>query len=77
MANVFEDLGFTEAEAQDLVLRAGMIVTINREMRNRNMSPDDAAVAFGCAQSRITDLIKGKLHKFSLDELANMIAHAG
>jgi predicted XRE-type DNA-binding protein len=37
----------------------------------------DAAALFGVTQPRLNDLVKGKIEKFSLDALVNMLGRAG
>jgi hypothetical protein len=39
-------------------------------------SPEEAR-ALGVTQPRLNDLLRGKIDKFSLDALVNMLAHAG
>jgi len=74
-SNVFRDLGFPEAEAENLLLRAQLM----SEMREiaRDMTQTQAAKSFGVTQPRINDLLRGKIDKFSLDALVNMLAKAG
>ncbi|MDW8469831.1 MAG: XRE family transcriptional regulator [Burkholderiales bacterium] len=41
------------------------------------MTQRKAASRFGVTQPRLNDLLRGKIEKFSLDALVNMLAHAG
>ena len=41
------------------------------------MTQAQAAKRFGVSQPRINDLLRGKIEKFSLDALVNMLAAAG
>lgn len=43
----------------------------------RDMTQAQAAKRFGVTQPRINDLLRGKIDKFSLDALVNMLATAG
>lgn len=43
----------------------------------RDMTQAQAAKLFGVTQPRINDLLRGKIDKFSLDALVNMLAAAG
>jgi transcriptional regulator with XRE-family HTH domain len=36
-----------------------------------------AATVFSVSQPRVSDLVRGKIHLFSLDTLIDMLAHAG
>ena len=41
------------------------------------MTQGAAARALGVGQPRLNDLLRGKIDKFSLDALVNMLGHAG
>ena len=73
--NVFADIGFGPEEAENLLLRAELMSRIS-EMA-RGVSQRQAARKFGVSQPRLNDLMRGKIDKFSLDALVNMLAHAG
>ena len=73
--NVFADIGFGPEEAENLLLRAELMSRIS-EMA-RGTSQRQAARKFGVSQPRLNDLMRGKIDKFSLDALVNMLAHAG
>jgi predicted XRE-type DNA-binding protein len=73
--NVFEDLGFSHGEAKNLMLRAQLMSKIRTV--SRDMTQAQAAKRFAVSQPRINDLLRGKIEKFSLDALVNMLAAAG
>lgn len=73
--NVFEDLGFSPGEAENLQLRAQFMSKIRAEARE--MTQVQAAKRFGVSQPTINDLLSGKTEKFSFDALVNMLAAAG
>lgn len=75
--NVFHDLGFPPEEAQNLQLRSELMTRIERYVTDSGLSQKDAAVRLGVTQPRLNDLLKGKIEKFSLDALVNMLGHAG
>ena len=75
--NVFRDLGFDEAEAENLKLRSTLIIRIIKMVRESKMTQSDAANVFGVTQPRLNQLLKGKIQLFSLDALVNMLASAG
>ncbi len=76
-ANVFRDLGFAPEEAQNLLLRSDLMTRIERFVIDSRCSQKEAAARLGVTQPRLNDLLKGKIEKFSLDALVNMLAHAG
>jgi len=75
--NVFADIGFSPDEAQNLLLRSDMMTRIERFVKRAGMTQTDAAHALGVTQPRLNDLLRGKIDKFSLDALVNMLGHAG
>lgn len=76
-ANVFRDLGFPAQEAQNLLLRSDLMTRIERYVGSSGLTQKDAAARLGVTQPRLNDLMKGKIEKFSLDALVNMLGHAG
>jgi predicted XRE-type DNA-binding protein len=75
--NVFIDLGFDEAEAQVLTLRAELMIELERQIRTRRLTQVAASELLGVSQSRVSDLVRGKTDKFSLDMLVLFAAKLG
>ena len=75
--NIFRDLGFDEAEAENLKLRSTLMIRVTKIARESNMTQAEAALVFGVTQPRLNQLLKGKIQLFSLDALVNMLASAG
>lgn len=75
--NVFSDLGFDDAEAQVLALRADLMAQLEKTIKARNMTQVAAAKILGVSQGRVSDLARGKVEKFSLDMLVTFAAKLG
>jgi predicted XRE-type DNA-binding protein len=75
--NVFRDIGFSPEESQNLQLRSDLMSKIERFVKRSGMTQTEAARALGVGQPRLNDLLRGKIDKFSLDALVNMLGHAG
>ena len=75
--NVFRDLGFPEPEAQNLLLRADLMIAIQRYLRRAGLSQTEAARKLGITQPRLSDLARHRIERFSLDALVNLAAKAG
>ena len=75
--NVFLDIGFSPEESQNLQLRSDLMSTIEKFVKRSGMTQTQAASALGVGQPRLNDLLRGKIDKFSLDALVNMLGHAG
>jgi predicted XRE-type DNA-binding protein len=75
--NVFLDLGFNDAEAENLKLRSTLMQRVEKFVKQSNMTQSEAAGVLGVTQPRLNQLLKGKIQLFSLDALVNMLANAG
>lgn len=75
--NVFTDLGFGPGEAAVMGLRADLIARLRVLVETEGWTQAQAAERFGIAQSRVSDLLRGKWDKFSLDMLITLAARAG
>ena len=77
--NVFTDLGFGPGEAVAAVmgLRADLMARLRVLVQTEGWTQAQAAERFGIAQSRVSDLLRGKWDKFSLDMLITLAARAG
>ena len=75
--NVFLDLGFPKVEAENLKMRADLMIRIVQFYRKSGMTQAAAAKALGLTQPRLNALLKGKIGQFSLDALVNIAGRAG
>jgi predicted XRE-type DNA-binding protein len=75
--NVFADLGFAPGEAAVMALRADLMGRLRLLVKEQDWTQAQAAERFGIAQSRVSDLLRGKWEKFSLDMLITLAARAG
>lgn len=75
--NVFTDLGFPPGEAAVMALRADLMGRLRLLIEERGWSQEEAAAALSIGQSRVSDLVRGKWDKFSLDMLITLAARAG
>ena len=75
--NVFQDLGFASEEATNLKVRADLMIRLSKLIEARGLTQAKAAALFGITQPRISDLVRGKIDRFSIDTLIAMLGHAG
>jgi predicted XRE-type DNA-binding protein len=75
--NVFDDLGFPPAEARNLFLRSQLMTAVMDVIESRRLTQVRAAKLFRVTQPRISDLVRGKIDRFTLDALVNMLTQAG
>lgn len=74
--SVWDALVDTPEEAENLRVRSQLLRAITRTVKAWELSQKDAAKRLGVTQPRLNDLLKGKIDKFSLDALVNMLAGA-
>ena len=75
--NVFRDLGFSAEEAEHLKIRSDLMIRLSKLIDARGLTQAQAADLFGVTQPRISDLVRGKIDRFSIDTLIAMLGHAG
>ena len=75
--NVFVDLGFDPAEAAVLQMRANLMSDLHLYIEKQKLTQAQAAKRLGIAQSRVSDLVRGKWDKFSLEMLITLEARLG
>ena len=75
--NVFIDLGFPPEEAAILAMRSELMCSLESLIRDKQWTQAEAAQVLGISQSRVSDLIRGKFEKFSLDMLITLATRAG
>jgi len=75
--NVFVDLGFPREEAIILAMRADLMARMRLLIERKGWTQITAAEALGISQSRVSDLVRGKWDKFSLDMLLVLASRAG
>jgi len=75
--NVFADLGFAPEEAMILAMRADLMARLRLLIEKNKWTQQRAAAELQVSQSRVSDLIRGKWEKFSLDMLLILAARAG
>ena len=75
--NVFRDLGFSAEEAENLKIRADLMIELTQLIEAQDLTQAGAAKLLGVTQPRISDLTRGKIDRFSVDSLIEMLGHAG
>jgi len=75
--NVFRDLGFAGEEAENLKMRTDLMIQLSKLIDARRLTQAEAAELFGVTQPRVSDLVRGKIDRFSVDTLIAMLGHAG
>lgn len=75
--NVFLDLGFPPHEAAVMLLRCELAEAIRKWMAREGVTQAQAAKRLGVVQPRISEIVRNKVDKLSLDYLVSLCAKAG
>jgi predicted XRE-type DNA-binding protein len=75
--NVFRDLGFSRDEAEHLLIRADLMIAVQKALDRRAVTQAGAAKILGVTQPRVSDLRRGRIDLFSTDALIDMLARLG
>jgi predicted XRE-type DNA-binding protein len=75
--NVFRDLGFRREEAEHLLVRADLLIQVQKLITSRRLKQREAAKLLHVSQPRVSDLLRGRIDLFSTDALIDMLARLG
>jgi predicted XRE-type DNA-binding protein len=75
--NVFRDLGFSNEESEHLLVRADLLIQLQKVIASRGLKQAEAAKVLQVTQPRVSDLLRGRIDLFSTDALIDMLARIG
>jgi predicted XRE-type DNA-binding protein len=75
--NVFRDLGFSNAESEHLLVRADLLIQLQKAIASKGLKQAEAARVLRVTQPRVSDLLRGRIDLFSTDALIDMLARVG
>lgn len=75
--NVFRDLGFSREKAAHLLVRADLLIQVQKAIASRRLKQAEAAKVLRVTQPRVSDLLRGRIDLFSTDALIDMLARLG
>jgi predicted XRE-type DNA-binding protein len=75
--NIFVDLGYSPDEAAVLQMRSDLMADLRKFIKAKRLTQAKAAEVLGISQSRVSDLIRGKWERFSLEMLITLATKAG
>jgi predicted XRE-type DNA-binding protein len=75
-ADVFDGLADTPAEAADLKARSDLLSALTDRVKARGLPRSAAARWLGIAPDRLDHLLRGKISRFSRDDLVSLTAAA-
>lgn len=75
--SVFDAIADSPEEALNMKLRASLIREVRAIVADAGWTQMETAQRLGITQPRVSDLVNGKLSKFSLDALVKILARLG
>lgn len=75
--NVFEALGFEKEESQSLRIKSQLMLEIQNLVNKRGYSRRELEKKLDVPQPRVSELMTGKIDKFSLEKLVGFIDKIG
>ena len=75
--NVFRDLGFGPAKAANLAIRSRLMLALREHIRRSGWTQSQAARVMGVTQPRISNLVQGRIDRFSVDCLIDLLQRCG
>lgn len=73
--NIFRDLELPNAEELDT--KASLALEITRLIRKRKLTQIEAATILGIDQPKVSALVRGRLEKFSVERLCELLTRMG
>jgi len=75
--SVWDALEESAEASASMQVRAALMIEVQRYVNEGGLTQIQAAKRLGITQPRLNDLLRGKIDKFSVDALINMLAKAG
>ena len=75
--SVWDAIADSPEEAQNLKLRAQLMMELEQYIAREVITQREASERFGITRPRVSDLVRGKIDKFTIDKLVNMATRVG
>jgi predicted XRE-type DNA-binding protein len=76
-SNIFEAITENTEEAADMEFRANLMLVLRDFFREQEASQTQIGEMLGIPQPRVSELMSGKVNKFSSDKLIGFLAKVG
>ena len=73
--NVFADLGY--ADAKERTLKVKLALEVNRVLKERKLTQAQATELLGIVQPHVSDLVRFRLNRFSVERLMEFLTQLG
>ena len=75
--NVFRDIGFAPGEAEHLLVRADLLIKVQKLIESKRLTQAELARTLRITQPRVSELLRGRIDLFSTDALIDILARLG
>jgi predicted XRE-type DNA-binding protein len=75
--NLFRDLGFSKEESEHLLVRADLLIQVQKAIASKGLKQAEAVKALRVTQPGVSDLLRGRIDLLSTDTLIDMLARLG
>ncbi len=75
--NMFKQLGFSDTESANLEARSRLMILLEQEIKRLGLSQAQAANLLGVKPPRISEIVNGRIEKFSVDLLITYLSRLG
>jgi len=76
-SNIFEELGFSHQEATKLKIKAQLMCQISEWIKDQKLKQEEASRVLHVTRPRVSDVLRGKSGKFTIDALIDMLERIG
>jgi predicted XRE-type DNA-binding protein len=75
IGNAFADLGYPDAKERTLKVK--LALEVNRILKDRKLAQAQTAELLGIVQPHVSDLVRYRLNRFSVERLMEFLTHLG
>ena len=75
--NVFRDLGFSEEESAELILKSSLLQALQDTIKGRGWKQIEAAAQLGIDQAKVSRILTGQMAGFSIERLVHFLSLLG
>jgi predicted XRE-type DNA-binding protein len=75
--NVFRDIGFAPGEAEHLLVRADLLIKVQKVIESKRLTQAELAKTLRITRPRVSELLRGRIDLFTTDALIDILARLG
>jgi predicted XRE-type DNA-binding protein len=75
--NVFEELGFPTEEAENLIIRSDLMLSLRQLIRSHQWTLEQAAHQLKTTIETIEGLLEGDINQFQVEQLITLLSNGG